>query len=101
MVSSPAMDASAEIGVSSESKRHSSMVLRLLLANPSLARLAASWGAWVTADAATLVILAVVAYTEGGVAAVGFAAAARILPRAARSASMIWPATSSSSPTRR
>jgi MFS family permease len=36
----------------------------------------------VTADAATLVILAVVAYTEGGVAAVGFAAAARILPRA-------------------
>jgi hypothetical protein len=53
-----------------------------VLANPSLARLVASWGIWVTIDAATLVILAVVAYTEGGVAAVGLVAAARILPRA-------------------
>jgi MFS family permease len=57
-------------------------VMRRVMTNPGLKRLTASWAAWVTADCAALVLLSVVAYTEGGLAAVGLAAAARVLPAA-------------------
>jgi MFS family permease len=57
-------------------------MLRPVLANPGLARLGASWAAWVSAEYAALVVLSVFAYTEGGLAAVGIAAAARFLPMA-------------------
>jgi MFS family permease len=43
---------------------------------------AASWGAWVTADAASLVVLSVIAYSAGGLSAVGVVGAARVLPAA-------------------
>src|SRR5919201_4206765 len=56
--------------------------LRVVLASPDLADLAASWGAWVAGEWAFLVILSVLAYAQGGVAAVGVAGAARGLPRA-------------------
>jgi MFS family permease len=56
--------------------------LRVVLASPNLADLAASWGAWVAGEWAFLVILSVLAYAEGGVTAVGIAGAALVLPGA-------------------
>ena len=44
---------------------------------------------WVTGDYAALVVLAIVAYAEGGLAAVGLAGAARVL-RAALAARGEW-----------
>jgi hypothetical protein len=57
--------------------------LRIVVANPDLKNLAMSWGAWVAGDWAFLIALSVLAYAEGGIAAVGIAGAARVLPAAA------------------
>jgi len=57
--------------------------LRLVVANPDLRNLAMSWGAWVGGEWAFLITLSVLAYAEGGIAAVGIAGAARVLPAAA------------------
>ena len=54
----------------------------LASSNQQLVRLAASWGVWVTSECASLVVVSVVAYAEGGLAAVGLAGAARVLPSA-------------------
>jgi MFS family permease len=56
--------------------------LQPLATNRRLAHFAASWGAWVASDAASLVIVSVVAYAEGGLAAVGIVGATRVLPTA-------------------
>ena len=56
--------------------------LQPLATNRRLAYFAASWGAWVASDAASLVIVSVVAYAEGGLAAVGLVGATRVLPTA-------------------
>ena len=56
------------------------MPLRLALATPDLRRLQAAWAAAATGGWAFMVALAVYAYGEGGAAAVGVAALARMVP---------------------
>ena len=56
------------------------MPLRLALATPDLRRLQAAWAAAATGGWAFMVALAVYAYGEGGAAAVGIAALARMVP---------------------
>lgn len=55
---------------------------RTTLRNRDLARLLLSWGGWVAADWAYLIVLSVVAYEAGGAAAVGLVGAMRVLPAA-------------------
>jgi MFS family permease len=57
--------------------------LRLVQANPHLIRLAISLGAWIGGEWAVLVGLSALAYAAGGLAAVGIAGAAYVLPAAA------------------
>ena len=66
--------------------------LRLALTNVALARGAVTWGAWVASEAATLVVVSIVVFGEGGVAAVGIAGAARVLPAAIAT---VWARSSS------
>jgi len=55
---------------------------RLALANANLLRLAVGWGGWITAEAAYIVALLVIAYRSGGTAAVAIVAALRVVPAA-------------------
>jgi MFS family permease len=54
--------------------------VRVVLSDPNLRRLAASWGIWVAGEWAFVVGLSVLVYAEGGVQAVGLVGAARVLP---------------------
>src|SRR5262245_4536815 len=64
--------------------------LRLVQANRNLVRLGLSFGAWIAGEWAVLVGLSALAYADGGLAAVGIAGAAYVLPAAAVSP---WAAT--------
>ncbi|MDQ3714565.1 MAG: MFS transporter, partial [Actinomycetota bacterium] len=50
--------------------------------DPQLARLVLTFGAWITAQLAFLIVVSVLAYDKGGAAAVGLTGAVRVLPAA-------------------
>ncbi len=50
--------------------------------DPQLARLVLTFGAWITAQLAFLIVVSVIAYDKGGAAAVGLTGAVRVLPAA-------------------